>query len=43
MWWVLKKKQTENWKQLKEDDAEKNMETSSQKNKQKEITLRKSD
>ena len=40
---LKEEKQTENRKQLKGDDTEKNIETSCQMNKQKEITLRKND
>ena len=40
---MKEEEQTENRKQLKGDDTEKNIETSSQMNKQKEITLRKND
>ena len=40
---MKEEKQTENRKQIKRDDTEKSIETSSQKNKQKEITLRKND
>ena len=40
---MKEEEQTENRKQLKGDDTEKDIETSSQMNKQKEITLRKND
>ena len=40
---MKEEEQTENRKQLKGDDAEKEIETSSQENKQKEITLGKND
>ena len=40
---MKEEEQTENRKQLKGDDTEKNIETSKQENKQKEITLRKTD
>ena len=40
---LKEEEQTENQKQLKGDDTEKNIEISCQKNKQKEITLRKND
>ena len=40
---MKEEKQTENRKQPKGDDTEKSIETGSQKNKQKEITLRKND
>ena len=40
---MKEEEQTQNRKQLKRDDTEKSKETSNQKNKQKEITLRKND
>ena len=40
---MKEEEQTENRKQLKGDDTEKNIEKSSQNNKQKEITIRKND
>ena len=40
---LKEEQQTENRKQLKGDDTEKNIETSSQENKQKQITFRRND